>query len=317
MCNNTAINLNPLVTVITVTYNSSKYVRSAIESILASSYTNFELIIGDDASSDNTWEIVQKYKDTRIVAYRNESNLGEYPNRVKAIHQAKGEYLIFIDGDDMIYPHGLEYVTTAITKYPDSGMLLMYPYLNWVFYPIKISPKEFYLSNFFSKGFNDIAFANTLFKTKLVKQFSLLLIKFKAGDIYIRLKIASRYDTVIVQDQFTWWRETPGQASRKISSNPLSIIENYNLHSEIILSDDCPLSEIEKEEAIANELYKIKMVWLNCLKKLAIGDLFVLLKYVLSRKIVNQILFAKRKYHNPFSQYNSSNPLRMDISKSN
>src|SRR5438105_4541179 len=104
-----SLNEWPLVTVITVTYNSAAYVRDAIESVLAQTYDNIEYIIGDDYSTDNTWQIIREYKDERIRAYRNEKNLGEYPNRNKAISLATGKYLIFIDGDDILYPHGIAY----------------------------------------------------------------------------------------------------------------------------------------------------------------------------------------------------------------
>ena len=77
----------PLFTVATITYNSSKWVRDAIESILNSTFSDFELLISDDCSSDNTWEIIQTYQDPRITAWRNEQNLGEYANRNKFIDQ--------------------------------------------------------------------------------------------------------------------------------------------------------------------------------------------------------------------------------------
>lgn len=65
----------PLVTVITVAYNSSAYLRVAIESVLAQSYANIEYIICDDYSTDDTWDIICEYTDARIRAYRNEKNL--------------------------------------------------------------------------------------------------------------------------------------------------------------------------------------------------------------------------------------------------
>jgi glycosyltransferase involved in cell wall biosynthesis len=305
----------PLVTVVTVTYNSSAYIRDAIESILSSSYTNFELIIGDDASTDNTWSIIQEYKDPRIVAYRNEQNLKEYPNRNKAISLAKGEYLIFIDGDDMIYPHGLEYIITMMRIYPTCGMLLMYPYLDWVFFPVIISPRDFYLSNFFSKGFNDIAFANTLFNTKILKENDLLPLKYKAGDTYIRLKIAAQYQTLIVQDQLTWWRETPGQASKLISKEPLSILHNYLLHSEIISELHNPLSDAEKMAALSNELFKVKLVLLSYIRRFALKKLVFLINAILNNNLFGKVVLSVKTYANPFKQYSSINPLRMNTSR--
>ena len=55
-------------------YNASKYVREAIDSVLAQTHTNFEFIIMDDCSTDDTWDIIQSYTDNRIEAYRNDEN---------------------------------------------------------------------------------------------------------------------------------------------------------------------------------------------------------------------------------------------------
>lgn len=302
------LEVNPLVTVVTVTYNSSAYVRDAIESILSSSYANFELIIGDDASTDNTWSIIQEYNDPRIIAYRNEKNFGEYPNRNKAINLAKGEYLIFIDGDDMIYPYGLEYMVSMMENNPRAGMLLMHPYLNWVYFPIMLSPREFYVSTFFSKGFNNTAFTNTFLKIKVLKDVMLLPTKFKAGDTYVRLKIASKYHTLIAQDQLTWWRETPGQASQLIWNNPVSILESYHLHLDIISNEENPLTTIERKQAITNELFKVKLILFRCIRRLEILHTISLLKNIFVERLAVKVIFSKRTHVNPFSQYSPSNP---------
>src|ERR1039458_6787046 len=98
---------NPKVTVAMVTFNSAKYVAQAIESILAQDFSSFELLICDDCSTDQTWAIIQGYVDTRIRAIRNDKNIGEYANRNQALFRAEGKYLIFIDGDDYLYPHCL------------------------------------------------------------------------------------------------------------------------------------------------------------------------------------------------------------------
>jgi glycosyltransferase involved in cell wall biosynthesis len=61
----------PVVTVITVTYNSGKYVRATIKSVLAQDYPNIEYIIADDCSKDNSWAIIHEFKDSRIKTFRN------------------------------------------------------------------------------------------------------------------------------------------------------------------------------------------------------------------------------------------------------
>ncbi|RZK18039.1 MAG: glycosyltransferase family 2 protein, partial [Flavobacterium sp.] len=72
----------PLVSVLMTTYNREKFITESIESVLFSSYTNFELIIVDDASTDQTAIIAQRYaaKDNRVRLIVNESNIGDYPN---------------------------------------------------------------------------------------------------------------------------------------------------------------------------------------------------------------------------------------------
>ena len=99
-------------------YNREKYIAQAIESVLASTYKDFELIIVDDCSKDNTVGIAKKYEelDSRVKVYVNEFNLGDYPNRNKAATYAKGKYIKYIDADDMIYPWGLEIIINSFEK---------------------------------------------------------------------------------------------------------------------------------------------------------------------------------------------------------
>jgi glycosyltransferase involved in cell wall biosynthesis len=236
----------PLVTVVTVTYNSSAYVRDAIESILASSCINFELIIGDDCSKDNTWSIVNEYQDTRIVRYRNEQNIGEYPNRNKAIELAKGEYLLFIDGDDMIYPHGLEFMVKMLHAFPNCAMALMRWFRNDLFFPVIISPEQFYIGEYFGNSFLGTAFSNILFRTKILKANGGLSTRFRAGDDYIRYKIGATYDSLIIGDGLTWWRETPGQASQLFNSSFDGFMEVYEMKFMFLAESNCPLKSVDK-----------------------------------------------------------------------
>src|SRR5664279_4015758 len=95
----------PLVSVLMTAYNREKYIAEAIESVLSSTYTNFELIIVDDGSKDNTVNIARRYElqDSRIKVYINTTNLGDYPNRNHAAGFAIGKYIKYIDADDAIY----------------------------------------------------------------------------------------------------------------------------------------------------------------------------------------------------------------------
>ncbi len=99
----------PKVTVITPAYNASKYIKACIESILNQTLVDFEYIIIDDCSTDNTWELIQRYaeSDSRIVAIKNEHNLGISGNRNKGVILAKSDYVAWQDADDISVPERL------------------------------------------------------------------------------------------------------------------------------------------------------------------------------------------------------------------
>ncbi|MFA4826726.1 MAG: glycosyltransferase family A protein [Candidatus Shapirobacteria bacterium] len=96
----------PVLTVYMPVFNAGKYIPQAIDSILNQSYSNFEFIIVDDASTDNSWKIIQKYAllDKRIRTYQNKLNLGVSLTSNIAISYARGRYLARIDADDMAMP---------------------------------------------------------------------------------------------------------------------------------------------------------------------------------------------------------------------
>lgn len=81
-------------------YNCEKYIRAAIDSILNQSYTNFELLIADDASKDSTKRIIDEYTDPRIKRFHNEVNLGYLKASNKLFTKCAGEYISFQDADD-------------------------------------------------------------------------------------------------------------------------------------------------------------------------------------------------------------------------
>lgn len=110
----------PLVSILMTAYNRQQFIGEAIESVLASSYQNWELIIVDDCSKDNTFLIAHSFadKDTRIKVYTNKHNLGDYPNRNKAASYAKGQYLKYLDSDDVIFPDAIKNMVAYMEQFP-------------------------------------------------------------------------------------------------------------------------------------------------------------------------------------------------------
>lgn len=99
-----------LVSIITPTYNASKYITEAIYSVRSQTYQNWEMIIVDDGSTDQTVELIRQemQEDPRIRLWQMESNGGPAEARNKAISLSKGNYLAFLDSDDMWLPQKLE-----------------------------------------------------------------------------------------------------------------------------------------------------------------------------------------------------------------
>lgn len=97
-----------LVSVITPTYNCAAFIGETIEAVLAQTYKNWEMIIIDDQSKDNTEEVVKQYSDSRIKYKKLETNSGAAVARTEAMHLAEGQFMAFCDSDDLWMPEKLE-----------------------------------------------------------------------------------------------------------------------------------------------------------------------------------------------------------------
>lgn len=97
-----------LVSIVMPSYNTAQYIKEAIQSVLDQTYTNWELLIVDDCSTDETDEILSSLHDDRIKRYRNKRNSGVAVSRNRALKEAKGRWIAFLDSDDLWYPQKLE-----------------------------------------------------------------------------------------------------------------------------------------------------------------------------------------------------------------
>lgn len=97
-----------LVSVIMPSYNTAPYIEETVQSVLNQTYKNWELIIVDDCSIDETDDILSKFTDERIRIYKNEKNSGAAVSRNKALREARGRWIAFLDSDDLWSPNKLE-----------------------------------------------------------------------------------------------------------------------------------------------------------------------------------------------------------------
>jgi len=110
---------DPLVSIVVCTYNGSLYIEEQIESILNQTYKAIEVIIADDASTDNTYELLKRYTvDKRVQLYRNQENIGYNTNFSHACEKAKGTYIAISDQDDIWELDKIEVLVNAIKADP-------------------------------------------------------------------------------------------------------------------------------------------------------------------------------------------------------
>jgi glycosyltransferase involved in cell wall biosynthesis len=111
----------PLVSVIIPTYNRAHYVTETIQSVLDQSYQDFEIIVVDDGSTDNTREVIASFKEPRLK-YLFQENQGVCAARNNGINASEGEYIKFLDSDDVLLKNALEKQVQVLDGHPDVGL---------------------------------------------------------------------------------------------------------------------------------------------------------------------------------------------------
>lgn len=116
--------MQPLVSIVLPVYNGEQFLRKSIDSVIAQTFQNWELLILDDCSTDATPDIAKEYaqKDSRILYHRNEKNLRLPGNLNKGFSLAKGEYLTWTSDDNMYRPTAIEKLVRALQENPDAHL---------------------------------------------------------------------------------------------------------------------------------------------------------------------------------------------------
>ena len=113
---------SPRVSVVIPTYNSAKFLIQALESVFAQTYTNYEVIVVDDGSTDNTQQIIEPYRSRLNYIYQ--ENQGVAVARNKGIEVAQGQLIAFLDADDLFLPQKLQQQVAVFTAQPQTGMVV-------------------------------------------------------------------------------------------------------------------------------------------------------------------------------------------------
>lgn len=109
--------IDGLVSIIMPSWNTARFIGDSIQSVIDQTYNNWELIIVDDCSTDETDDIINRFDDIRIKYLKNENNSGAALTRNRAIREARGEWIAFLDSDDLWKPEKLEHQINFMKKY--------------------------------------------------------------------------------------------------------------------------------------------------------------------------------------------------------
>lgn len=248
-----------MLSVLTTTYNREDYVAEAIESVLASTYTDFEYIVVDDCSKDNTVEIIKSYQklDSRIRFYQNEKNLGDYANRNKAASYATREYIKYLDSDDLLYPHGLQVMVWSMNKYPDAGFGLSSKRDDTTPFPLCASPRQAYLEHFGGHGHFFRAPGSAIIRRSAFNSVGGFSGKRFVGDIELWFTLAQKYPMVKFPGELYFSRlHEASEKKYEETENPDAV--RIKLIKQFLQSPDCPVDPKEIEQTFP-QLMKQKL----------------------------------------------------------
>ncbi|HWK05467.1 MAG TPA: glycosyltransferase family 2 protein [Puia sp.] len=269
---------SPLVSVLMTAYNREKFIAEAIESVLESSFTDLELIIVDDGSSDSTVSIAQSYagKDSRVKVYINESNLGDYPNRNRAASYARGKYLKYLDSDDLLYRHGLAAFVDFMEGDQEVAMGISYrKNLTHRPFPVIMGPRESLRYHFFTEGFLDCAPTGTIIRRDCFEKLGRFSGKRMIGDLEFGLKTAIHYKVMILPPALAFWRNHGDQeVFIGINDNLYPALSEAVLKEQFTGLSDIVLTDAEKFKILQGLFRSHRKEWV--------------------KKFVKRILFLKK-----------------------
>ena len=247
---------NPLVSVLMTTYNRENYIGEAIKSVLASTYTNFELIIVDDYSVDTTVEIANRYasSDERIKVFVNEKNLGDYPNRNRAASYAAGKYIKYVDSDDLITSKGLEKMVFAMEQYREAAFgISQFIFDKDIAYPQLLTPEDSYRQHY--NGFELFSYGpvGAIIKKEAFDSVGGFKATRYVSDTELWLKLSANFHVIKLEPALVVWREHPLQ-EYKLGKQDISYLRlTYPMDITFLSTSNCPLKNVEIEK-IKNRL---------------------------------------------------------------
>lgn len=247
----------PVVSVLLTTYNREPYVASAIESVLAQTFGDFELLIVDDCSTDRTLEIARSYErlDSRVRVVVNERNMGQFENRNRAAELAHGSLLKYHDSDDLMYPHCLAVMVPMLLSEPTAAFGLSSGGA-WPggACPMLLTPEMAFQREFFGGGLFMCGPAGALFRAEAFRALGGFPLKGPHSDSLFWLHACAKVSIVLFPADLFWYRIHSGQHLRS-ESGRYDEVPLFKAFWNALDDPDCPLTSDQREQAKRNRAY--------------------------------------------------------------
>lgn len=245
----------PVVSMLVTVYNRESYLAQTLRSVLSSSFSDFEVVVVDDCSSDKSVMIAESFatEDRRVRVIRNQTNLGDYGNRMKAASLARGEYLKYVDSDDLIYPHTLNVMLDAMEQNSSVALALSHSLPDDEKpYPWILTPTECFRKHFLGRGCFSCGPTGAIIRRSAFEEVGGFRREWRVlADIDLWLRLGARWPVALLPPGLVWWRRHEGQ---EFSTNDASLTyleRGYELTTAALQDSSCPLPIDERETAMA------------------------------------------------------------------
>jgi hypothetical protein len=254
----------PLVSVLLTAFNRESYLAASIESVLAQTWGDFELIVVDDRSTDGTIDIARRYErlDSRVRVVLNDRNYGQFANRNHAASLATAPFLKFHDSDDLMYPHCLGVMVPALRGEPRAGFGLSSSRA-WPGGPVPmlLTPRQSYQREFLGFGLFMCGPAAALFRTDVFRDLGGFEDYGTPSDTIFWIRACARHPVLLLPGDLFYYREHPGQAFQAPDvARQYAMVTAHMWRA--LSAADCPLEEGERAVARRNVAFGAgKSIW--------------------------------------------------------
>lgn len=245
--------MTPSVSVLVTVYNRERYLAECLESILASTWKDFEVIVVDDLSSDGSVAIAERFasSDARIRFYRNATNLGDYPNRMRAAELARGKYIKYLDSDDVIYPHSLGLMIGAMETNPDAALGLSHSAPEEAEpYPWKLAPVHSWRKQFLGDGCMGCGPSGAIIRRHEFLQLGGFGNWGVLSDTDMWYRMSAKWPIVLLPPALVWWRRHGDQEFTRNGAADAYLEQRHLLDVSALSSRECPLGTDDSARAL-------------------------------------------------------------------